>query len=437
MDQRPLRGELSRQDKILSLAGALLGLFLGALDQTIVATAGPAIQSDLEIAPGLYTWITTSYLVASTVMVPVYGKLSDQLGRRRILLTGIGIFLIGSLLCGLAGSAITLILFRAVQGTGAAALFTTAFAVIADLFVPAERAKYQGLFTGVFGVSSLIGPLIGGFITDQLGWHWVFFVNLPIGLVAIGLIVAKMPPLLPESESRGRIDVPGAVLLVLGVTPLMLALSLGHSNPKPGEVGFAWASVEILTLLVAAVVMLVAFVIRELRAPEPIVDLHLYRNQTFALSSACGFLVGASFLAGPVFLPLYLVNVAGASATRAGLTMMPLTMGVVMGASLGGQLGSRLKRYKPIVVASCGLLLAGFLIMGFTMDAGIGELGLAWRMLLLGLGVGPTLPLLTIAIQNAVPAWQVGVATAAITFARVLGQVLGVALLGSIFAATM
>ncbi len=431
----PVR-DITRKEKILALVATLLGLFLAALDQTIVATAGPAIQRDLAISPSLYTWITTAYLVASTVMVPVYGKLSDQLGRKRVLLIGISIFLSGSLLCGLAPNALMLVLFRALQGIGAAALFTTAFTVLADLFPPKERAKYQGLFTGVFGISSIIGPLAGGIITDRLGWHWVFFVNLPIGVIAIALAAWTMPALKPLHPPKGRVDVPGAALLVFGVTPVMLAMSLGRARLRPDEPGFLWSSPQIIGLFAVAIIALAAFVAVEKRTEEPIVDLRLYANRSFALCSACAFMIGASFLAGPVFLPLYLVNAEGASATRAGMAMLPLTLGVVFGATVGGQLASRRGRYKWMVVGSCAVLTGACLWMGFSLEHGVSQWPLALRMFLLGLGVGPTLPLLTIAIQMSVKQTQMGVATAAVTFARVLGQVLGVALLGSIFAAT-
>ncbi|MEW5740271.1 MAG: MFS transporter, partial [Myxococcota bacterium] len=217
----PPSAGLTRQQKVLTLAGMLLAMFLAALDQTVVATAGPDIQRSLGIEPSLYTWITTAYLVSSTVLVPVYGKLSDLYGRRRIIVLGVVIFLVGSVACGLSRTTGQLILFRALQGVGSASIFTSAFAVVADLFTPRERGKYSGIFGAVFGISSLVGPLLGGLITDSVGWHWVFFINVPLGAVALAFILLRMPALRPVEGRRGAVDVVGAVLLALGAVPLL------------------------------------------------------------------------------------------------------------------------------------------------------------------------------------------------------------------------
>jgi EmrB/QacA subfamily drug resistance transporter len=433
-------GTLPRPQVVATLAGVLLSLLLAGLDQTIVSTAGPAIQRDLAMAPALYPWITTAYLVASTVMVPIYGKLSDTYGRRPVLLAAIGIFLAGSVLCGLSPTTHTLIAARAVQGLGAAGLFTSAFAVIADIFPPAVRGKYTGLVGAVFGVSSVVGPLVGGFITDHFGWHWVFFVNVPVGAVAVWFVAARMPQLGGHPGERPRLDLAGAFWLVVAVVPLLLALTVGHAEGAPGPAapgGAGWASPLRLGLLALALAGTVLFVRTERRAANPVVDLRLFRRRVVALSIAATFVLGAGFLSAVVFLPLFMVNVAGVSATRAGLTMTPLTLGMMAGSIVSGRVVTRLGRYRKLLLGAVALLFAGFAVMAFTIAPTSTQGELTFKMILLGLGMGPTLPLYTLVVQNATPPEDIGVVTAASTFARSLGQVFGVALVGSVFAATL
>lgn len=432
---------LTRRERVAALTGALLSLLLAALDQTIVATAGPAIQRQLAIAPAMYPWITTAYLVSSTVMVPIYGKLSDLFGRRPVLVAGVSIFLTGSLLCGLSPTVMMLIGARALQGLGAAALFTSAFTVIADLFPPAERGKYAGLIGGVMGISSVVGPLAGGVITDTLGWHWVFFVNLPIGVVALWFILNRMPPLRTAASLSGRrprIDWAGIAALVTGVVPLLLALSLGrgaHAPPSSG--GHPWGSAPILALLATSAVGIAAFLVRQRRASDPILDLRLFRSRAVSLGIASVFVLGAAFLAAVVFLPLYLVNVIGVSATRAGLTMTPLTFGVVAGSVGGGQIVARTGRYRLLMLVALTMLCTGFAVMGLTLAPDATQRAITLKMILVGLGIGPTFPIYTLVVQNASDPRELGVVTAALTFSRSLGQVIGVALFGTLFAATL
>jgi EmrB/QacA subfamily drug resistance transporter len=427
----------TRSERVFTLAGALLGLLLAALDQTIVATAGPAIQADLGIPPSLYPWITTSYLVASTVMVPLWGKLSDLFGRKGVLVAGILIFLSGSFLCGVATGTLSLILFRVVQGLGSAALFTSAFAVVADLFPPAERGKYQGLFGAVFGLSSVVGPLTGGFITDLFGWHWVFFINLPVGALALAVIFLRMPALRRRATARPKLDLAGAACLVLAVVPLLLALSLGGGHEVPGELGFAWGSWQVLSLFALAVVGIALFLAVEARASEPVLDLRLFQDKTFALGNLAVFIIGAGFLSAFTFLPLYMVNVLELSATRSGLTITPLTLGVVAGNVLSGQLVARVGRYRGLMLISLTVLSGAFTVMGFTLSADSSQATVTAKMVLMGLGMGPSIPLYTLAIQNAVPPRQMGVATSSATFFRQLGMTVGVALMGTVFASTL
>ena len=428
---------LSKRDRTLTMTGVLLALLLSGLDQTIVATAGPAIQRDLDIAPALYAWLTTAYLVAAAVMLPIYGKLSDRFGRKPILLTGVSIFLAGSLMCGISPGSMTLIVSRGVQGLGAAALFTTAFAVIADLYPPALRGRYMGLVSGVMGLASVIGPLAGGFITDTFGWHWVFFINLPIGALALWFIVTTMPRLGIHAAEPLPVDVLGAALLIVSLVPLMIALSLGRVDPSATGDGFAWSSWQIASMLSIAAVGIVAFTMRERRAPDPILHLELFRNRVVTLGSAAMFVIGAAFLFGIIFLPLYLVNVTGVSATDAGLAMMPLTLGIVASSIGAGQLVSRVGHPKLIMLASLAFLAGAFGLLGFTLSPDSTQWSVSVRMLLMGLGVGPTLPLYTLVMQAASEPRELGVVTATATFSRLLGQVIGLALFGTLFASAL
>lgn len=425
---------LSKGQKVATMVGALLGLFLAALDQTIVSTAGPFIQKDLAIEPGIYVWITTAYLVASTVLVPIYGKLSDIYGRRRILLIAIGIFLAGSLACGLSQDAAQLIAFRAVQGAGSAGLFTSAFAVAADLFPPAERGKWQGIFGAAWGVSSVVGPLLGGVLTENLSWHWCFFVNMPIGAVAVSLIISRMPALRRPLEVKPKLDIAGALALAVAVVPLLLALSLGHSAGTPSTNGWPWQSWQIGALFGTSVAGIIAFLAIERRAASPILDFKLFRIKTFAVGSLATFVVGSAFLGAIVFLPLFMVNVVGLSATSSGFTTMPLTFGIVFANVTSGQLVSRLGSYKGLLLGSLVVLVGSFVLLAATLTTHSSQLSVSLKMVLLGIGLGPSIPLFTLAIQTSVQPQQIGVATAAATFFRQMGTTIGIAILGTIFA---
>jgi EmrB/QacA subfamily drug resistance transporter len=425
--------ELSKPQKVFTMLGALLGLLLAALDQTIVATAGPRIQKDLHIEAALYVWITTSYLVASTVLVPIYGKLSDLYGRRRILLAAIMIFLAGSIACGLSRSSTQLIAFRAIQGAGSAGLFTSAFAVVADLFPPAERGKWQGMFGAAFGLSSVVGPLLGGFITDNFGWHWVFFVNVPIGVLAISFILSHMPPLRPDlGAHRPRLDIAGALALAVATLPLLLALSLGRAEGGCG--GWPWLSWQTFALCGTSLAGAITFVAIEARAESPIIDLRLFRIKTVAVGSAAAFVIGCSFLGAIVFLPLFMVNVVGVSATAAGLTTTPLTFGIVAANIVAGQAVSRVGKYKGILIASLIVQCAAFVVLAMTLAPDSTQRHVSIEMVLLGIGLGPSIPLFTLAIQTAVPVHEIGIATAAATFFRQMGGTIGIAVVGTIFA---
>lgn len=426
--------QLPQRQKMFTMAATLLGMLLAALDQTIVSTAGPAIQRDLHIEASLYTWLTTSYLVASAVMTPVWGKLSDLFGRRRILVIGILIFLGGSLLCGVSQTTWQLIAARIIQGFGSASLFTTAFAVIADIFTPRERGRYAGVFGAVFGLSSVVGPLVGGFITDTLSWHWCFLINLPVGAVALAVIGLKMPSLKRQEEGGSKkIDVVGAVIFAGAVVPALVAASLAKVELRAGDVGYLWSSPIIIGLVIMAVVFGVLFVVVERKVSEPLIDMKLFGNRAFSLGVSASFIVGMAFLGAIVFLPLFMVNVVGASATGAGLTTVPLTFGIVFGNIFSGQVSSRLGRYKFLMLGSLGILVVAFAVMSFTLSPDVTQAGMAARMILIGLGLGPSIPMFNLHIQTSVEPRQIGAATSVATLSRSLGSTLGVAIFGNIF----
>jgi EmrB/QacA subfamily drug resistance transporter len=427
---------LTKQEKVFTLIGLLLSMFLAALDQTVVATAGPDIQRALHIDAGLYSWMTTAYLVASTVFVPLYGKLSDLLGRKPIILFGVSLFLVASILCGLSENTWQLLASRALQGVGSASVFTSAFAIVADLFPPRERGKYSGMFGAVFGISSLVGPLLGGFITDNFGWHWVFFINIPLGILALIFMFFKMPKLKPDIAKQ-KLDVAGVFILAIGVVPLLIGLSLGRPTLRPGEFGLLWTSPQCLGLLFTGIIGLAIFVWFELKIEFPLVNLRLFKDPLLSLGNGSVFLLGGVFLTPMVFLPLFMVNVVGVTNTASGLTISPLVLGVVAGNILSGQLVSRLGRYKLLMLVSLVTQLVGLFILATTLTAQSTQQEVTLKMVLLGLGMGPTIPLYTIAIQNAVAPKDIGSATSMMTFCRQMGASVGLAIVGSFFASSL
>lgn len=455
-DQDGGGGAIPPGDRALILTGVLLALFLGALDQTIVSTALPRIAQDLG---GLerYAWVATSYLLASTCFVPIYGRLADLVSRRTIESWAIGLFLSGSALCGMAGEfgalpvigdgMNQLILFRAIQGAGGAGLFAMAFIVIADLYPPAERGRYQGFVGAVFGISSILGPLLGGLLTDHAGgvipgvegWRWVFYVNLPFGALALWFIITRMPPL--EPRETGRLDPVAAGLLLAGLLPLFLGLQLDRTRfpwiPGVGMAGASATPVEgwaTAALLGTSAILLLLFTRRTLASRDPILDLALFRVPVFRIGVLCTFLFGASFLSILFFLPLFMVQVVGVSATAAGISIMPLSLGVVAGSVAAGQLASRLGRYRGLMLLGGGALLVGVILLA-AMDAQVSRWEISLYMILCGVGLGPSFPLFTLAVQNGVDVRRVGQATGAVQFFRQLGGTVGTAVMGTVLAA--
>lgn len=434
--------QLTRRDTTLTLVGIVMALFLGALDQTIVATALPAVVEDLQ-GVSRYAWVATAYILASTALVPVYGKLADVYARKHIELFAVATFLLGSFLSGAAGvwgplpligdGMNQLIAFRALQGIGGAGLFAMAFIVIADLFPPRERGKYQGLVGAAFALASLIGPWLGGLLADNAGgwipgvagWRWVFYVNLPIGALALWFIATRMPPLRPQGGQR--LDVLAALLLILTLVPLVLGLQLDRSQ-------LPWTHPLTLALFGAALVFAALFVRRSLRSDDPVLDLRLFRSRLFTLANLAAFLLGAVFLSVIIFLPLYLVTVVGVSATQAGVALIPLSLGVSFGSIGAGQLAARLGRYKPILLGAALVLLGAAGLLA-TLGVESPYARVVWTMVLFGLGIGPGLPLYTLAIQNATEPRRLGQATSAAQFFRQIGGAVGTALMGSMLAA--
>jgi len=417
------------RERAFTLAGIMVALLLGALDQTIVATAMPRILQELN-GLSLYTWVVTAYLLASTAMIPIYGKLSDLYGRKVVILTAVVLFLAGSMLSGQSRSMTELIAFRALQGLGSAGIFSTAFTVVADIFAPAERGRYQGLFGAVFGTSSVLGPWLGGLLTDSLSWRWVFYVNLPVGLVALTFIIFQMPALKPRQDRKVSIDVGGSVTLLAAVVPLLLALSLGGQE-------YPWGSPRIIGLFALSVIGTAAFLLVERRAAEPLLPFELFRNRTFVVGNAAALLIaGVAFFGAILFLPIYMVMVVGVSASAAGLTIMPMTLGMVISSFVSGQVVSRNGRYKVLLLAGAALLFAGYALMqGLSTETT--RLAVTWRMIVLGVGLGPALPLFTLAIQNSVDPRQVGAATSSSQFFRSIGSTIGVAVFGTILAGVL
>lgn len=451
-------GPVGDRDRALILAGILLALFLAALDQTIVSTALPRIVEDLQ-GVSRYAWVATAYLLASTALVPVYGKLADTYPRKHVELGAVVLFLVGSMLCGLSGELgplpvlgdgmNQLIFFRGIQGAGGAGLFALTFIVIADLFTPAERGRYQGMVGAVFGVASVLGPLVGGFLTDHAGgvlpgvegWRWVFYVNVPIGAAALWFIVRRMPPLTPAGE-RAPPDLASALLLMGGLVPLVFSLQLDKRRwpwlpgVGPGSAPDRWQSWVSAGLFVAAIVLLVRFVSRSRRVRSPIFDMGLFENRVFRRANAAAFFFGATFLSVVIFLPLFLVNVVGVSATRAGVALIPYSLGIVTGSTLAGHTVARFGHLRDLILGG-GVILTVAIVLLARMDADTTYGTITAYMVAAGFGMGPSLPLFTLAIQNAVDVRRVGQATSAAQFFRQMGGTVGTAVMGTVLATTL
>lgn len=417
--------QLEHKARMRILGAVMVGVFLAALDQTVVGTALPTIINDLD-GNELYTWAITAYLLTSTISGPLYGKLSDLFGRRPILLTGVSIFMIGSLLAGISQEMWQLVAARGVQGLGAGALFPIALAVIGDLFSPSERGRYQGLFGAVFGLSILVGPAVGGLITDTIGWQWVFFLNLPIGAFVL-YIVGRYLPAYHLGGDKPRIDYLGAALFTGALVPILVGLT----NKQSAD----WTDFWVGGLMAIGAVILLLFVLWEARAPEPIVPLGLFKLRTFTVSVMAVFLAAFGFFATVVFLPRWFQVVLGSSATESGYQILPLLGGLIISAIASGNIVSRTGRYRSLACVSLLTMALGlFLLTTLRSDSAVPLLWL--YMFITGLGVGPTFAIFTLIVQNGVRIEQLGTATSNLTFFQQVGGTVGLAITGTVFAQT-
>ncbi|MDK1473998.1 MFS transporter [Streptomyces sp. 549] len=425
MTHAPPTGPGTEQPKrtlYLAMGALLMGMLLAALDQTIVSTALPTIVSELGGLDHL-SWVVTAYLLASTAATPLWGKLGDQYGRKKLFQSAIVVFLIGSALCGLAQNMAELIAFRALQGLGGGGLMVLSMAIVGDLVPPRDRGRYQGLFGAVFGATSVLGPLLGGLFVDHLSWRWVFYVNLPLGALALGVIAAVLH--IPSSTEKHRIDYLGTLAIATVATSVVLVTSLGGST-------WAWDSPQITGLAVLGVVALVAFIRVERVAAEPVLPLRLFAIRTFTICSVIGFVVGFAMFGSMTYLPTFLQVVHGISPTMSGVHMLPMVLGILTTSTLSGQIISRTGRWKVFPLLGTAVTVVGLLLLH-----NLDERSSTWEMsvyfLVFGLGLGLVMQVLILVVQNAVGYQDLGVATSGATFFRSIGASVGVAVFGSIF----
>lgn len=414
-------GSLSHRQVRLVFVGLMSGMFLAALDQSIVGTALPTIVGELG---GLqhYSWVATSYMLTSTASAPLYGKLSDLYGRRGVFQAAIVIFLVGSVLGGVAQDMTQLIVFRAVQGLGAGGIMVLAMAIVGDIVSPRERGRYQGYVGTVFAASSIVGPLFGGFFVDHLTWRWIFYINLPVGAVA--LVITTSALRLPFKRQEHAIDYLGSALLVAAVSTFLLVTVWGGRE-------HAWGSATILGLLAGSTALLVLFILRERSAAEPVLPLRLFRSPIFSISVAGLFIVGLSMFGAVIFLPLFLQLVTGASATKSGLLMLPMMGGLMTASVVSGQIITRVGRYKIFPVAGAGIVSVGIALLS-TLEADTSRVTSGVFMAITGAGIGLIMPVLMLVLQNAVDHRDLGTATSAGNFFRSMGGAVGVAVYGAI-----
>jgi EmrB/QacA subfamily drug resistance transporter len=411
---------------LVPIGALLLGMLLAALDQTIVSTALPTIVSDLGGMDHL-SWVVTAYLLASTAATPLWGKLGDQYGRKRLFQTAIVIFLVGSALCGMAQDMPQLIAFRALQGLGGGGLMVLSMAIVGDLVSPRERGRYQGLFGAVFGATSVLGPLLGGLFTQHLSWRWVFYINLPVGVVALAVIAAALH--IPRRTERHVIDYLGTFLIAAVATCLVLVASLGGTT-------WGWGSPQIVSLAVLGVVLAVAFVAAERRAAEPVLPLKLFRIRTFTLAAVISFIVGFAMFGAMTYLPTFLQVVQGVTPTMSGVHMLPMVLGLLLASTASGQIVSRTGRWKVFPIAGTGVTALGLLLL-HQLHVDSSTAVMSTFFFVFGLGLGLVMQVLVLIVQNAVAYEDLGVATSGATFFRSIGASFGVAIFGTVFASRL
>jgi len=413
---------LTRRRVLVIIGALMLGMFLAALDQTVVSTALPTIVGDLHGASHL-TWVVTAYLLSSTVSTPLWGKLGDQYGRKVFFQAAIVIFLVGSVLSGLSHTMLELIVFRALQGLGGGGLMVGAQTIVGDIVSPRDRGRYMGLFMAMFGVTTVIGPLIGGLFVEYLSWRWIFYINIPIGAVALVVTAVALPGTL--NRVHRVIDYLGTILLSLAATALVLFTSLGGTS-------YSWGSPFMVGLAAGGVVLTVLFLWAERRAEEPVIPLHLFRNRVFSSASSIGFVVGFAMYGALSFLPLFLQIVKGVSPTESGVRLFPMMGGVLIASIGSGQVVSRWGRYKVFPVVGTALMTVGMYLMSLV-GVSTGALEQSLYMFVFGAGLGLVMQVLVVAVQNSVPYEELGTATSATTFFRMIGGSFGTAIFGAIF----
>jgi EmrB/QacA subfamily drug resistance transporter len=417
---RPI-AELDTRTKVLVIAGTLLGLFTAAMDQTIVATSIPKIVADLG-GFGLFAWVGTGFLLASTTTVPIVGRLSDMYGRKPFFMLGIVLLLLGSALAGSSQTIEQLIAFRVLQGFGAGMIMAIAFTIVGDVFPPAERGRWMGLMAGVFAAASVLGPLIGGTLTDHADWRWVFYINLPMGSVALALLAFGMPRLRPPTTPK--MDYRGIVLLCATTVPMLLAFSWAGNR-------FDWVSPQIIGLLVWSAGALALLVYTELRTEEPLLPMQLLKNRVFTVSGTVALLTGFAMMGSLFYIPLFVQGVLGASATNSGLVTMPMMIAMALAAGIAGQVMSRVGKYRVIGVIGLIVMVIGMVILS-TVDGSSSRSDVTLAMIIFGIGLGTSIPLYTLAVQNSVPYRVMGVSTSTMQFLRSVGGTMGVAIMFSV-----
>ena len=413
---------MRKNSQVFIILGVMLGTLLYSLDQLIVATAMPQIVRELNGLSQL-SWVFTAYMLTSTITIPIYGKLSDIFGRRGLYIIGIVIFLLGSILSGISQNMTELIFFRGLQGIGGGAMMVNTIAIIGDIFVPAERGKWQGLNMGVYGLATIAGPLLGGWITDNFSWRWVFFINIPIGIIAIGIVAACMPRIVHKVKDRA-IDFLGALLITVGLVPLLLALVWGGSQ-------YPWISWQIVLLFVVAVCGLFAFILSERKAREPIISLSLFKKKVFTISIVVTFLTMIGLYGSLLYIPLFAQDVIAVSATNSGLILVPMMIGMIIASITGGQIVSRTGKYKILTIISLIVTVVGMALF-ISIGLNTTNMGLSLRMVVLGIGLGIGMPIFTTIVQSAFGQERLGEVTASTQLFKNIGGTFSTAVLGGV-----
>ncbi|CAN7358883.1 MDR family MFS transporter [Rossellomorea sp. LjRoot5] len=417
---------LEHRKKVLIMIAIMSAMLFAALNQTIVGTALPKIISEIG-GMDYYSWVFTIFMLTSSITAILVGKLSDMYGRKPFILLGIGVFMIGSFLNGLSASIIQLIIFRGIQGFGAGMIMSTAFTAVGDLFSPRERGKWQGLMSSVFGLASVFGPTLGGWIVDNADWHWVFWVFLPVGFIAFGMIYKMFPS---QEQNRGlKVDYLGSIMLTLTIIPLLLAFTWGGND-------YEWVSLQIIGLLTTSVVALILFIITEKRASNPVLPLQLFKNKIFTLSNIIGFILGAGMFGAIMYMPFFIQGVMGTSATKSGLVMMPMTLSMVFASTIGGQIITKTGKYKFLALIGLFVMSMGMILLSF-MDTNTTNARALVNIIIVGTGLGLSFPVFTLTVQNAVQHKFLGVATAATQLFRQIGGTIGVAIMGTVMNSSM